>query len=333
MHRNFTVEELLLDESFIDFCHNRHSVHQSKWEQWAMSDPGNAKLVEEARELLLVLTPKLPEAEVAEEVAKLKQQFGDIYPGQPVKPRRKNRYRIYLAAEAAACIALIAFVFWPASGKRKAPLTVIEHQAAFGERRQIQLPDGSTVILNSNSKLSYQSDFNETDRQISLSGEAYFEVAKDSKRKFIVSTENFSTTAIGTAFYVHGRNASQSYSVNLIEGKVSLQNASGNAVFLEAGEEAKWTGTKNGFDKNPFDTVSLRQWINGRLQFQRAETGEVLQHLAKWYAVEIEDQRKTAGTITITGDYSNKPLEDILKAICFSISCKYSITGNKIIIQ
>jgi transmembrane sensor len=331
MHRKLTVEELLLDESFIDFCHHPHSVHQSKWEQWAMADPGNAKLLEEARELLLVLAPKLPGTEVAAEIAKFKQQFGDVYSAQEIKPRKKYLRGVFASVATAACIGFVSFLLWPASGKKTEPLAVTEHHAGFGERRQILLPDGSTVILNSNSQLTYNSDFNKKERRIVLSGEAFFKVVKDSEKKFIVFSEGFSTTAIGTAFYVHGRQPSQSYSVNLIEGKVSLQNESGSPFLLEAGEEAKWN--KNVFDKNRFDTASLRQWIEGKLQFQRVETGEVLRHLSQWYAVEIEDQRKRPGAITITGDYSNKPLEDILKAICFSLSCRYTIYGNKIIIQ
>jgi transmembrane sensor len=339
MHQKLTVEELLLDESFLDYCTNKNSPHKAKWDLIHLSDPEQARLMEEAQELLQVLGPQLSAGEVTAEVDKFRQQLmmqtGEnlqAFNQQQIR-RRKIRRIAWASAGLAACIAMITFFTWPLTGKSPAPLAVFAYSTDFGERKQLQLPDGSKVILNSNTLLTYKADYNEEDRQLELLGEAYFEVAKDAEKKFIVHSNGFSTTAIGTAFYVHGRQPAQSYSVDLIEGKVSLQNGSGSPLLLQAGEAATWSGSGNLFDKKAFDTRLLRQWIEGKLTFQKADSREVLQHLAQWYGVEINDQRKKPGTITITGDYSDKPLEDILKAICFSLSCKYTIEENRIIIQ
>ncbi len=331
-----TVEELLLDESFIDYCINKNSPHRDKWELLRLADANQAKMMDEARELLQVLRPGLAAEEVGAEVNKFRQQFLSQMPQaftqQPNS--RKKRTRLALSsAGIAASIALITFFVWPSAGKSPEPLAAFELSTGFGERKELQLPDGTKVILNSNSRIIYASDYNKTDRQLELLGEAYFEVAKNPGKKFIVHSQAFSTTAIGTAFYVHGRQPSQSYAVNLVEGKVSMQIESGKTLFLQAGEVASWSGNSHRFEKKSFDTHDLREWIEGKLHFQHADSREVLQHLAAWYGVDIDDLRKKPGAISITGDYSDKPLEDILKAICFSISCKYSIEGNKIIIQ
>jgi transmembrane sensor len=331
MPPKMTVEELLLDESFVDHCFNKNSVYRSKWDQLRMADPEQAALMDEAQKLLAVIGPQLPGEEVAAEIEKLRRQLA-TQPGRSMSKRKTIR-RIGLSVSVAACIVIALFFIWSMPGKTTEPVAITEHETGLGQRKQIQLPDGSTVILNSNSHLSYTTDFNKKERRLQLAGEAYFEVAKDHARKFIVSSDHFSTTAIGTAFYVHARQPGQSYAVDLLEGKVNLQHLSATPVLLEAGSAASWAAGNNGFDKNSFDTASLRQWISGRLAFQQVQVGDVFQHLQKWYGVEIEDTRKKLGAISITGDYTDKPLEDILKAICFSLSCNYTINGNRITIQ
>lgn len=350
MPPKMTVEELLLDETFIDYCLNSNSVHKTKWEQLHAADPAMAIVMNEARELLSVISPGLPAGEVDAELDK----FKELFIAQPVsttdfaeealisdhleiEPQRKLRTtrtrRNWFMGMAAASLLITAWVIWPQAVEKPVTLAVVEHATGFGERLEILLPDGSKAILNSNSRLSYKSDYNQKDRRLELSGEAYFDVASNPSKKFTVNTNQFSTTAIGTAFYIHGREPAQLYSVNLLEGKLNVENKSGGAMMLAPGEQAAWPGGQSGFNKNRFDSTLLRQWINGRLQFERAPMKEVLPQLAAWYAVEIEDVRRKPGTISITGDYSNKPLEDILKAICYSLSCQYTITGNKIIIQ
>lgn len=336
MHGKMTLEELLLDDSFVDYCLNNNSEYKTKWEQLRAADPELSQLMDEAKELLSVIGPQLPAAEVNVEVDKMRKLFAPKQAEPVIITQTVNQYsrRLWISLAAAACVIITASYFlWPAPLEKPVTLTRTEHATGFGERLQVLLPDGSTVILNANSSLSYNTDFNNKDRQLQLSGEAYFDVAGNPSKPFIVSTDQFSTTAIGTAFYIHGRRPSQAYTVNLIEGKISVQNGPEKTRLLQAGEEVTWSGNTAAFTINRFDTTYLRQWIDGRLQFQQAATGEVLNQLAKWYAVEIEDVRKKRGTISITGDYSNKPLQDILKAICFSLSCRYTIAGNKIIIQ
>jgi ferric-dicitrate binding protein FerR (iron transport regulator) len=309
-----------------------------------------AVVMNEAKELLSVISPGLSAGEVEAELEKFKELFiaqpvnttdfaeealiSDHLAIEPQRKLRTNRTRRnwYIGITAASLL-IAAWLFWPRPADKPVTLAVVEHATGFGERLEVLLPDGSTVILNSNSRLRYKSDFNQQERRLELSGEAYFDVAANPSKKFTVSTDRFTTSAFGTAFYFLGREPSQLYSVNLLEGKLNVENKSGGSLMLAPGEQAAWPGGQSAFNKNRFDSTQLRQWINGRLQFERAAMKEVLPQLAEWYAVEIEDLRSRPGTISITGDYSNKPLEDILKAICFSLSCRYTIYGNKIIIQ
>jgi ferric-dicitrate binding protein FerR (iron transport regulator) len=324
-----TIEELLLDQSFIDYCVNTNSSHKLKWDEIRAVDPEQALLMNEAKEILTVISPVLSDTEIATEVNRFKELFTENTPVIEL-PKTKTRRTGWYIASAAACAIIVSLIFLFRPAEKPILLAITEHKTGFGERKQILLPDGSTAILNSNSRLTYKSDYNTNERHLELSGEAFFEVAHDPNKKFIVNTYNFSSTAVGTAFYIHGRNPN-SYSVDLIEGKLNVQNASKKPVMLQAGTAASWVNS--GFTVNSFDSTSLRHWINGKLSFQHVATNDVLSQLAKWYAVAIEDRRKKPGSISITGDYSNKPLTDILKAISFSMNCQYTITESTIIIQ
>ena len=144
----------------------------------------------------------------------------------------------------------------------------------------------------------------------------------------------FSTTAIGTAFYVHGNPSLANYGVELLEGKVKLEkNNSGETAFLTAGEKALLTKTDTKFITQQYDTLSLNKWINGILSFKNTPVNEAFHDLENWYSVQIEDRRNNRELITINGDYVNVPLEDVLKIICFSLSCSYHFENNRIIIQ
>lgn len=137
---------------------------------------------------------------------------------------------------------------------------------------------------------------------------------------------------MGTEFYVHARDTKKEYEVDLLEGKVKLGNKS-NILFLTPGEQALSNTLKTGFTKSNFDTSELKQWINGKLSFDKTPLNEAIKKLEKWYAVDIEIKRKNITNQTISGDYANASLDNILKVISFSISCKYAYVNNTVIIE
>ena len=121
--------------------------------------------------------------------------------------------------------------------------------------------------------------------------------------------------------------------MDLLEGKVKLEKIiSGETSYLKAGEKALWTKTISSFTKQQYDTVSLNKWIKGILSFNNLPVKDAFTELENWYSVKIEDRRSNPEVISINGDYVNAPLEDVLKIICFSLSCSYHFENNKIII-
>jgi transmembrane sensor len=332
MDKNYTVEDLLTDETFTDYCLTDNSPYKAKWDSMLAASEQLKKTADEARQLLGLLNPVLPQQEIQAEVNKLRQAMGaDEYYQPPAI--RKLSYRRVLSYGLPILILLVAAIYFLVPHRDLHP-AISKFETTLGERKQYILPDGSTVILNSNSTFSFDEKFGRGDRQIALSGDAFFKVAKNPSKPFIVKSNGFSTTAIGTAFYVHTGKSAAEYRVDLLEGKVKLeQRSTGETSYLMAGQKASWTNSSSSFTKQQYDTVTLNKWVNGILSFNNTPVREAFEQIENWYAVEIDDRRINPGDIGINGDYVNAPLEDVIKIICFSLSCSYHYEGNKIIIQ
>jgi ferric-dicitrate binding protein FerR (iron transport regulator) len=331
MDKNYTVEELLSDDTFTDYCLNESSPYKKKWLDILSRDHEQMKAVNEARAMLAILSPVLPQHEIETEVNKLREALINV-DGPPQILYKKYYTKKILAYSFSLLLVILASVYFLVSDK-SSPVLASKFETGMGERKQYILPDGSTVILNSNSSFSFNEAFGKDDRQIEMTGDAFFKVAENPSKPFIVKSNGFSTTAIGTSFYVHAGTSAADYRVDLLEGKVKLEKIiSGETSYLKAGEKALWTKTIRSFTKQQYDTVSLNKWIKGILSFNNLPVKDAFTELENWYSVKIEDRRSNPEVISINGDYVNAPLEDVLKIICFSLSCSYHFENNKIII-
>jgi ferric-dicitrate binding protein FerR (iron transport regulator) len=104
-------------------------------------------------------------------------------------------------------------------------------------------------------------------------------------------------------------------------------------TMLLPGEEGTWQSSKMSFTKTFYDSTTLKKWISGKLSFKNMAVEKVLDLLQQWYGVDITVNHKKWNKITLTGDYDNKPLDHVLKIICFSLSAGYSYSGNQVIIK
>ena len=340
MASDYTIEELLLDESFIEFCLRPESADSRKWEQLIKNKVIDRDTVAEARSILNLLSPGLSSAEIREEVIKLKgiidvntkesrainAETGNFPPGK----RSLTRMLVYGSVAAAISIA-VYFSLKPTN--TDTPVMVTKFETKTGEQKKLLLPDGTSVILNSNTSISYDKGYNGSQRIVHLSGKAFFRVTKNPGKPFSVYSTNYSTTALGTSFYVCA-DPSEEYSVRLLEGKLKLSAFSGHqTAFLNAGEEALWQTGQQNFLTHHFDSSYLHQWLTGKITFLKTPAPEAFDILQQWYGVDIIDNRKEKTNTAINGTYENVSLEDILKVTCFTLNCQITYQNNKIIIQ
>ncbi|HJU45510.1 MAG TPA: FecR domain-containing protein [Chitinophagaceae bacterium] len=166
-----------------------------------------------------------------------------------------------------------------------------------GGTYQITLPDGSKVWLNAESSITYPVAFTGNERRVELvDGEAYFEVAKDSKRPFIVSVDdNMEVEVLGTHFNVNAYEDEEVIKTTLVEGKVKVNksNKSNESLLLIPGQQAKVNIENETITViNDVDTEEAIAWKEGLFYFEDDDIKTVMRQLARWYDVEVEYEGK-----------------------------------------
>ncbi|MCG8603977.1 FecR domain-containing protein, partial [bacterium] len=215
----------------------------------------------------------------------------------------------------------------------RSALTTKSVRTDYAQQLQLQLPDGSSVKLNSDSELEFTRAFHDSVRVVQLLGEAYFQVVKD-QRPFVVITENARIRVLGTSFNVSSRDSETRVIVRT--GKVSLQSAiaSGHArVVLTADQMSECRGEGHPLQPVEVDTDHVLGWLEGNLVFERTQLRETVIELKRYYGVEIVLADSSLGFDTITGTFRNRSLETVLASICLSMDLSYSLEKGKYIIR
>lgn len=154
-----------------------------------------------------------------------------------------------------------------------------------GGQYQVTLSDGTKVWLNADSKITYPRQFAHNERLIQLHGEAYFEVAKEKNRPFIVMTDREKVEVLGTHFNVNSYTEEVHSMVSLIEGKVKVSLANQQFEILNPGEQTKIS--RSTIQKEKIDISESLAWKNGEFMFNKEPLSSVMRKLARWYDIDI----------------------------------------------
>lgn len=224
--------------------------------------------------------------------------------------------------------------FQSSSDRQLAEIKMVVKETPKGVKRQIVLPDGSNVWLNSGSSLSYQTGFTDSSRHVTLVGEAYFEVSKDSSRPFRVESGEIVTTAIGTAFNVNAFSKSEMSTVSLTEGKVKVElTTSKEVVYLTPGYAAILTKGTRQLDAQAYDPGENVVWKDGILVFKNANEATVLRDLENWYGVKFLLRNKSPEKWDLTTRFENESLEHVLTVIGHKAKFEFEIEDKKVIVK
>ncbi|PWK79067.1 FecR family protein [Mucilaginibacter oryzae] len=200
-----------------------------------------------------------------------------------------------------------------------------------GGQYRLQLPDGTIVMLNAESSVSYPTAFTGKIRNVSITGEAYFEVAKDKKMPFIVTFGKQKVEVLGTHFDIRAYNE-QPGKTTLLEGSVKISNGSQKQL-LVPGQQAVYNTGAQKFDIKAVDTDDIVAWKNGLFVFDNTELDQVMLELARWYDIDIE-YKGVKPQLNFTGLVKkNIPLSKALKILETTGGIKFTIAANKVIIE
>ncbi len=204
-----------------------------------------------------------------------------------------------------------------------------------GLRATITLPDSSRVTLNADSRISYSREFLPGRREVCLEGEAFFEVAKDPRRPFIVHTDAAQMTVLGTSFNVRSYPETGYVATTLVEGSLRVETAAGKYL-LEPGDQSRVDKASRQGRVQAIDTDEATGWLDGKFYFRLTPFPEIVTALERAFNVNIRVENKALSARVFTGKFeSGENLEQILEVLTISTSftSSYSKETNTITIR
>lgn len=211
-------------------------------------------------------------------------------------------------------------------------LRLVEVTTPRGVSCQLTLPDGTQVWLNADSKLSFPETFGATSREIYASGEAFFDVVKDTQRPFIVRTDYFTTTVKGTAFNLRAHSQHDA-SVALLRGSVSVKSTKGDEATITPGQAAVLSEA-GGMSVADTDTYPLTQWKDGYFYFNDNRLADIMMELGRWYNVNVvfEDEKELDRHLHFVAEHSEN-LTDIITRMNSIGTARLTFDGETVTVR
>ncbi|WP_143310847.1 FecR family protein [Chitinophaga vietnamensis] len=279
-------------------------------------------------------------------------------------PEFRESTRTRRLVMALSCLVLLLggyCVFLLTKKKEPAPLPaeIAEIQTRDGSRSKAVLPDGSEVWLNGGSRITYNPAMNNGNtREIFLSGEAFFNVAKNADRPFIIHTARMDVKVLGTEFNVKAYPNDKTAETSLISGAVEvwINNGQTRKVLLEPSQkivlniapEMPATAPKNNDQNthasaafkienvkvNPQDSVVKETaWCDNLLVFDNESFEEIATSMERWYGIQIHLANNKLKTYHFTGTFKNETFTEVLEALKVTSPFHYRIVGNEVFIN
>jgi ferric-dicitrate binding protein FerR (iron transport regulator) len=241
-------------------------------------------------------------------------------------PLHKNSRRVWLSA-AAMFVGICAMAFWFTTSKNSK--TTIEKyvsgKAGAGKMLVVYLNDGTKVTLNSGSELLYPETFEGSKREVYLNGEAYFEVAHNPSKSFLVHSGKVVTSVLGTSFNVMAYPAMSRMSVTVLSGKVAVKNTSTEKlVTLLPKQRASLSAGKDAFAVDSVkDVAEMIAWSKGELVFENATLEEIALKVGNKFGINVKVLNKDKKERRITGTFNKQSFIEIMNAITHLTETNY----------
>ncbi|MBC9932000.1 FecR family protein [Chitinophaga qingshengii] len=260
--------------------------------------------------------------------SRILQQLTTLTTPQPATRRGLLSRIVTISAAAAAVAAAIILLYHPA--KQRPVLATIS--TSYGHMKKIMLPDGTTVTLNANSTLQYDStSWNPGAREVWINGQAFFDVAPDAAGKFMVHAgEQLTVQVLGTRFNIAAR--AQSIQVVLNSGKVKVENKA-TALVLQPGEMAYYQATNGQLSRQTADTLQLTGWKDNQKVFRDATLSDIAGFIKEQFGIQVTFATPQLSQLQFTGTTPVNDLDMLLNILTKSLDIRIDKQNNQVMIM
>jgi len=258
---------------------------------------------------------------------------------------RPAKRRLRLVPWMAAAAAVLGALFWLWQGHKPSP-ALLAHQNQVstrpGSKTKIELPDGTKVSLNAGSKLTYADGFVNGKREVTLVGEAYFEVSGAAEHPLIVHTRNMKITVLGTRFNVKAYAEDLLAEATLVSGKISVAVPGREAVILKPLEKFSLSQEihPNQAATAPTTIKKVAEmeapetaWVYNRLSFKKEPFDDVIRKMERWYNIRIIVENDSLHSQLMSGEFSNESIQQALTALQFTTPFRFHINKDTVMIR
>jgi ferric-dicitrate binding protein FerR (iron transport regulator) len=342
-YQQFTLRDFVLDDAFRRWVFQPDEENMTFWHTFMLKHPEQQAVIDEAASLLLHLNAHYDDLadasqqriwHVLENAFDQRQStVANVRPLSGWQQFRRKYPNFYwqIAASLTGLLLITGGVVY----YRLLPRQQSIH-TAFGENRSVTLPDGSTVLLNGNSTLTYTDRWTaDVPREVWLDGEGFFKVTKKqslvSRIKFITHTPSLDITVLGTQFNVNTRRGNTA--VMLVEGRVQLSKPdehTGRVIEMKPGQFAS--------AQSNIEKVAVREekiqvhtsWVNHQFAFDNTSLGDIAQQLHDTYGLDIVFEDNDLANRRFTGNLSNQSVETLLTTLSLTFDLTVQRSGNRI---
>lgn len=262
------------------------------------------------------------------------KMFARIKAGTIGKSKPSRIFRMSLLRRAAVILLPIAIAFFTyyLIDHSQTPTLPLVVKADKGDRARIELPDGTHVILNSASQLNYPANFGKKNRRVQLRGEAFFQVARDETRTFIVQVDDLEVKVLGTSFNISAYEDADDIVVVLQEGSVGVY-AQGVSRTMAPGEKLAYNKLTRRLTTTRVNAGDYVEWTKGNLYFDKESLKHIMHTLSRIYNVEIRSESDALLNERFTGTIPGDGIRNALSMLMLTADFTYRMDGSTIVLQ
>lgn len=314
-----------IKELFERYQHGKASKQEIKLiEDWFASFDKNQPLVNEQQQ--------------SAALEQLDQEMAELFPVTKVRPMWGRR----LLQVAAVLLFAGAGVFLVKLFSAKVPVTLVTYTtiaANYGQKRSLQLPDGTLASLNSGSTIRIPSNYGKTSRHIELTGEAFFMVKHDAAKPFSINTGKITIADIGTSFNIKAYPDDQQIRVAVESGIVEIDKTAAGAKpetfakSLTRNQQFVYDKPSGKHSVGKVAVDNIIAWRKNTLNFENASFDEIARTLERWYNVSVTLENNNRNYRHYTVSFNNEPVDKVLRVLKSLSGMNYHVNNNQISIN